>query len=188
MPSMITRPILLALAALTMAVPAHASTPVDQVNANAGALAQVLQCVPYAREVTGIRIFGDAHTWWQQAAGRYARGATPRVGAIMAMRPHANSRLGHVAAVSRVINSRTVLLRHANWSSPGQIEDNVKAIDVSDRGDWSKVRVWHGPSGKLGVRHWPLFGFIYPDKAGEKREVPRSAPTDFIADVIAGRS
>ena len=37
-----------------------------------------LQCVPYARQVSGIRIFGDAHTWWGQAEGRYARGTGRR--------------------------------------------------------------------------------------------------------------
>ena len=46
-----------------------------------------LQCVPYAREVSGIRIYGDAHTWWDQAAGHYARGVRPRVGAVMSFRP-----------------------------------------------------------------------------------------------------
>jgi hypothetical protein len=36
-----------------------------------------LQCVPYARQVSGIQLYGDAHTWWDQAAGRYDRGFTP---------------------------------------------------------------------------------------------------------------
>ena len=73
-----------------------------------------LQCVPYARQVSGIGIYGDAHTWWGQAEGRYARGREPRVGAVMAFRPYGNMRLGHVAAVSRIVDSRTVLLRHAS--------------------------------------------------------------------------
>ncbi len=127
-----------------------------------------LQCVPYARQVSGIQIFGDAHTWWDQAEGRYARGTRPRVGAVMAFQPNGNSRLGHVAAVSKVIDSRTVLIRHANWSPingrRGQIEDNVRAIDVSPENDWSEVRVWYGPSQTLGSTHWPLAGFIYPTK------------------------
>ena len=45
-----------------------------------------LQCVPYARQVSGIQIYGDAHTWWGQAAGRYERGSVPQVGAVMAFR------------------------------------------------------------------------------------------------------
>ena len=137
-----------------------------------------LQCVPYAREVSGIRIFGDAHTWWDQAAGKYARGTRPRVGAVMSFRPYGNMRLGHVAAVSRVLDSRTVLLRHANWSlidgRRGQIEDDVRAIDVSDANDWSEVRVWFAPIQGLGTTHWPLNGFIYPDRGRDRLEAPRT--------------
>ena len=136
-----------------------------------------LQCVPYARQVSGIRIFGDAHTWWDQAAGKYARGTRPKVGAVMSFRPYGNMRLGHVAAVSRVLDSRTVLLRHANWSlidgRRGQIEDGVRAIDVSDANDWSEVRVWFAPIQGLGTTHWPLNGFIYPDRGSDRLEAPR---------------
>jgi surface antigen len=121
--------------------------------------------VPYARQVSGIQIYGDARTWWNQAADHYERGYRPRVGAVMAFKPHGNMRLGHVAAVSRIINSRTVLLRHANWSPingrRGQIEDDVRAIDVSPDNDWSEVRVWFDPIQDLGGTHWPVQGFIY---------------------------
>ncbi|MEN7538737.1 CHAP domain-containing protein [Aurantiacibacter flavus] len=129
-----------------------------------------LQCVPYAREVSGIKIYGDAHTWWGQAEGRYARGRTPRIGAVMAFEPFRNMTLGHVAAVSRIVDARTVLLRHANWSEidgrRGQIEDNVRAVDVSPNNDWSEVRVWYAPSDALGTTHWPVAGFIYNEKPG----------------------
>lgn len=128
-----------------------------------------IQCVPYARKVSGIQLYGDAHTWWKQAAGHYARGARPKVGAVMAFRPHGPMQLGHVAAVSRVVDSRTVLLRHANWSPidgrRGQLEDNVRAVDVSAANDWSEVRVWYAPLGGLGTTHWPVEGFIYNQKA-----------------------
>jgi surface antigen len=136
-----------------------------------------LQCVPYARQVSGIKIFGDAHTWWDQAAGKYARGTRPKVGAVMSFRSYGNMRLGHVAAVSRVLDSRTVLLRHSNWSPidgrRGQIEDDVRAIDVSEANDWSEVRVWFAPIQKLGTTHWPLNGFIYPDKGPDRLDAPR---------------
>ncbi|MFO1254560.1 MAG: CHAP domain-containing protein [Sphingomonadaceae bacterium] len=138
----------------------------------ASSLPPYLQCVPYARQVSGIQIRGDAWTWWDQAEGRYARGFVPRVGAVMALKPHGNSRLGHVAAVSKVIDSRTILIRHSNWSPingrRGQIEDNVKAIDVSDANDWSAVRIWYAPIQALGGSHWPVQGFIYPKKPGKK--------------------
>ena len=136
-----------------------------------------LQCVPYARQVSGIDLYGDAYTWWEQAQGRYATGATPRVGAVMAFQPHRNMRLGHVAAISRVLDSRRVLLDHANWSPVngrrGQIERDVLAIDVSQNNDWSEVRVWYAPLGEVGTTTWPVSGFIYPDE--EPQSHPRIA-------------
>ncbi|MBX9883806.1 MAG: CHAP domain-containing protein [Novosphingobium sp.] len=158
-----------------------------------------IQCVPYARKVSGIQLYGDAHTWWNQAAGRYARGTRPKVGAVMAFRPHGPMQLGHVAAVSRIIDSRTVLLRHANWSPidgrRGQLEDNVRAVDVSEANDWSEVRVWYAPLGGLGTTHWPVEGFIYNRKplANERLTVlasadaPKAAYTSRIgADFLKG--
>ena len=126
--------------------------------------ATALQCVPYARIVSGVNIRGDALTWWDQAAERYARGHEPRRGAVLAFRPYGPMTLGHVAVVSRILDDRRMLIRHANWSVPGAIEEDVLAIDVSDQGDWSRVRVWHSPTGKMGARSNPTFGFIYPDK------------------------
>jgi surface antigen len=132
------------------------------------ALNEGLQCVPYARALTGVEIRGDAHTWWGQAEGRYERGARPRVGAIMAFRPHGNMRLGHVAAVRKIIDKRTVMISHANWSTidgvRGHIEDDVMVIDASEANDWSRVRVWYSPNAALGGTEWPLHGFIYPTK------------------------
>src|SRR5258706_14437937 len=89
-------------AILRVAAPALADTEIDAGGVSGGggaSLPSYLQCVPYARQVSGIAIHGDAYTWWDQAEGRYARGSSPRVGAVMAFRPHGNMRLGHVAAV-----------------------------------------------------------------------------------------
>ena len=127
-----------------------------------------LQCVPYARERSGVKIYGDALTWWDQAAGRYKRGNRPQAGAVMAFRPYGGMTLGHVAAVAKVIDSRTVLLDHANWSPiggrRGQIERGVRAIDVSPGNDWSQVRVWYDPLQDLGTTAWPVAGFIYNER------------------------
>ena len=127
--------------------------------------ATALQCVPYARIVSGVEIYGDALTWWDQAQDHYKRGSIPKKGAVLAFRPVGPMTLGHVAVVSRILDDRRVLIRHANWSSPGAIEEDVLAIDVSDAGDWSQVRVWHSPTGQMGARTNPTFGFIYPAKA-----------------------
>lgn len=120
-----------------------------------------LQCVPYARSVSGIAIRGNAHVWWQQAAGTYERGQTPEVGAVLSFRATAAMPLGHVAVVRRVVDERRILLDHANWSSPGQIERSALAEDVSAAGDWSAVRVWYARTGSLGRRVNQANGFIY---------------------------
>lgn len=165
------RKILLAASLLSPAAPALAEdaagfrSPGGERAASGPELPPYLQCVPYARQQSGIQIYGDAHSWWDKAAGQYERGREPRVGAVMHFPPHRNMRLGHVAAVSRVLDSRRVLLRHANWSPingrRGQIENDVLAVDVSPRNDWSSVRVWYDPIQDLGRTPWPVSGFIY---------------------------
>lgn len=167
--------LLLATLAATSAPVMGQSQGEMAVSASAGISAiqlMSLQCVPYARTVSGIQIYGDAHTWWGQAAGKYARGDRPKVGAVMAFKPYGRMELGHVAAVSKIVDSRTVLLRHANWSlingARGQIENDVRAIDVSETNDWSKVKVWFAPIQGIGGTAWPVQGFIYNEKPGSK--------------------
>ena len=138
----------------------------------AQALYEGLQCVPYARQVTGISIYGDAWTWWGQADGRYARGNKPKPGAVLAFKPHGAMKLGHVAAVRKIIDSRTLLISHANWSTidgmRGHVEENVKVVDTSTSNDWSQVRVHFAALGDLGTTHYPVHGFIYPTAAKAK--------------------
>ena len=131
------------------------------------AAAGVLQCAPYARQVSGIELYGNANTWWGQAEGRYERGHQPREGAVLAFAASRSMPVGHVAMVSKVVSDREVLLTHANWSYRGGIERNVRAIDVSPNNDWSDVRVWYGPIGGLGLRSNAAKGFIYPAQAGQ---------------------
>ncbi|WP_188062004.1 CHAP domain-containing protein [Sphingobium sp. KCTC 72723] len=127
------------------------------------ATAGVLQCAPYARQVSGIQLFGNANSWWGQAQGRYDRGNEPRVGAVLAFSSSRSMPVGHVAMVSKVVSDREVLLTHANWSYRGGIERDVRAVDVSANNDWSDVRVWYGPIGGLGLRSNRANGFIYAD-------------------------
>lgn len=145
------------------------------------AQAGVLQCVPYARSVSGIDIRGNARTWWQQAAGVYARGQQPKVGAVLAFRASGAMPYGHVAVVGRVLDDRRVLLNHANWSRPGMIERAALAEDVSPAGDWTQVRVWHAPTASLGLRVSPTYGFIYGGKTQD------AAPFDQAPIQLASR-
>ena len=139
---------------LATAIPAQAASK---------AKAKFWQCATYAREVSQVDIRGNAWTWWNQAEGRYARGNTPQVGAVMSFKKTRRNPFGHVAMVSGVVSDREVLLTHANWSRPGGIERNVRAIDVSAAGDWSEVKVWYAPVGGLGGSVYPVNGFIYAD-------------------------
>ena len=155
---MLTGPVLLA-AALAAGAGAQARSLLDYVG----------QCVPFAREASGIRIYGDAWTWWDQAAGRYDRGHTPRPGAVIVFAKTGRLPLGHVAVISRVVEKRVVMLTHANWSRQngerGHAEQDVTLYDVSRGNDWSDVKVWYRDSNGLGGGIYPVQGFIYGGKA-----------------------
>lgn len=130
------------------------------------------QCVPFARLISGIQIFGDARTWWQQAVGKYETGFQPKNGAVLCFKPTSRMRLGHVAVVSQVLTDRIVQITHANWSpiegSRGKVEKDVTLVDVSPAGDWSQVKVWYDPSRDLGGTAYPTYGFIYQDAQAQK--------------------
>lgn len=150
----------------TLAAAAAAVMMLTGMLASAPAAARdYLQCVPFARAESGVEIRGNAKTWWSQAAGTYERGDEPRQGAVMAFAGTGGMPLGHVAVVKKIIGDREILIDHANWSPingrRGQIERNVRVVDVSNAGDWSMVRVWYAPIGDLGLRANPVQGFIY---------------------------
>lgn len=138
-----------------------------------------LQCVPFARAESGVDLFGNAETWWAQAAGRYERGQEPRVGAVLSMPGTRAMPHGHVAVVTRIVSDREIRIDHANWSPiggrRGQVERDVRAVDVSAAGDWSEVRIWFAPIRDLGLRANPAHGFIYSDGAKGRSigETPR---------------
>ncbi len=112
-----------------------------------------------------MQIFGDAWTWWQKATGKYDEGQAPKPGAVLVFRSQGKMKLGHVAVVSQVITDRYIQVTHANWSPVaghrGRVEENVNVLDVSDKGDWSKVKVWYGPLNDLGTTVYSTYGFIY---------------------------
>lgn len=115
-------------------------------------------CVPFARAVSGLDIRGNATTWWKQAAGRYARGQEPVIGAVMNFASSRAMPKGHVAVVSQVLSDREILVDHANWDR-NRITLDQLVVDVSEKGDWSKVKVANA-EGTLG-RVNPVYGFIY---------------------------
>jgi surface antigen len=127
-----------------------------------------LQCVPFARAASGIELKGNAVNWWDTAAGVYERGSRPEAGSVLNFRSIGSMRLGHVAVVTNVLNSREIEIDHANWAHAGNrsgVSRGVHVIDVSDRNDWSRVRVALGRDGDYGSVY-PTHGFIYdrPDR------------------------
>ncbi len=148
------------------------------------------QCVPFARLLSGIQIFGDAHTWWQQAAGRYQTGFTPKAGAVLCFKPTGHMRLGHVAVVSQVLTERIIQITHANWSliegARGQVEQNVTVIDVSPAGDWSQVKVWYDSSRNLGAGVYPTYGFIYQDAFASRFAVAQQTAVAMAQNAANG--
>ena len=153
------------IVALACALAAAAAAPAQSL------LDYVGQCVPFARTASGIKIYGDAWTWWGQADGRYLRGSKPRIGAVIVFEKTGRLPLGHVAVVSRMVEKRVVMLTHANWSRTaagerGHAEQDVTLFDVSRGNDWSSVRVWFRGVEGLGGGVYPVHGFIYGTPLG----------------------
>lgn len=124
------------------------------------------QCVPFARMLSGVQIFGDAWTWWRQAVSNFRTGAAPEAGSVLVFQPHGRMSRGHVAVVSDILTERVIQVTHANWGgSRGRVEENVTVVDVSPSGDWSRVKVWYNPINGLGTTVYPTYGFIHSDDA-----------------------
>lgn len=135
------------------------------------AQAQSWQCAPFARMFSGIELFGNAATWWDKAVGKYLRGSTPEVGSVLVFKAFKSMRVGHVATVSEIVSARVIKVTHANWSvingRRGRVENNVTVVDTSEKGDWSKVKVWYAALKDVGQTAYPVYGFIYKDEAAK---------------------
>jgi surface antigen len=121
---------------------------------------KVLQCVPYARAHSEVKIFGDANTWWDKAEGKYARGERPEAGAVMVLHDYAGPDHGHLAVVRRLVSQREIRVDHANWLNDGSVYENDPVADVSEANDWSLVRVFNLQTNAWGAKVYPVKGFI----------------------------
>jgi surface antigen len=133
-----------------------------------------LSCVPFARALTGLALYGDAASWWAQADGRYARVHQPAVGSVLVLQAIDRLPSGHVAVVSRVVGPRRIEVIQANWV-PNELEREQPVIDVSEDNDWSLVRVWYSPVGTMGAHAYPAYGFIVPDVVAGHHALARGA-------------
>ena len=142
-----------------------------------------LQCVPYARDHSQVKIYGDAYTWWDQAAQKYQRASTPESGAVLVLSGYAGPDRGHVAVVQKIISTREIRVDHANWLDDGSIYLNDPVADVSADNDWSAVRVFNIQTGAWGGNIYPVKGFILPP--GGATQMPDSDDDAPLAPVAA---
>ena len=133
-----------------------------------------IECAPFARELSGIALYGDAYTWWDQAAGRYARGTEPVQGGVLVFRRSSRLPSGHVSVVARKVSDREIRVTQANWVHH-RITRDEPVIDVSPGNDWSRVRVWWAPVRAIGSTVYAAYGFIAPE--------PPPASNDLVAQV-----
>ena len=119
-----------------------------------------LECVPFARALSGIHLRGDAPDWWWEASTSYARGRVPEIGSVLVFAPTSTLPRGHLSVVSLVRSRREIFVTQANWVHHHVTTDQL-VVDVSPYGDWSAVRVWWPPAEALGGTVYPVLGFIY---------------------------
>ena len=132
------------------------------------------ECVPYARQRSGLDIHGDAYTWWNKAAGRYARSNAPSPGAVVILGGYSGSHRAHAAYVSRVVSAREIHVDHANWLNDGAVFLDDPVVDVSPDNNWSEVRVWNERTASWGARTYSVQGFIGPGAPASSWQVAGS--------------
>ncbi len=150
-----------------------AETPLE--SPGPSAQAGPLECVPYAREHSLVKLYGDAWTWWAKASGKFSRGSAPEAGSVLVLTGYAGPERGHVAVVRSLISSREIRVDHANWLGDGAIYVDDPVADVSTANDWSMVRVWNIKTGGWGTRTYPVQGFIGP---GNGQITPPETPDE----------
>jgi hypothetical protein len=118
-----------------------------------------VECAPYARSITGMQLDGEAADWWDEADGHYKRSQQPSPGAALVFERSGRLPSGHVAVVARVLSDREILVDQANWWH-GHVSQGDLVRDVSERNDWTLVRVWWRPTAALGVTEYQTYGFV----------------------------
>jgi len=180
-------------AALAFAVAGCATEPNTVVSSDNGQVGAIkkpptpLQCVPYARQISGIPIYGDAYTWWEKAAGKFERRTAPKLGAVMVFTGYAGPSRAHLAVVRNLVSAREIKIDHANWLDDGQIYIDDPVIDVSSANDWSLVRVWNIRAGAWGGRTYPVQGFIGPGPENGSKAIAQNQEDD-LARLIAANN
>lgn len=160
---MTLRSLLPALLILLLSACASSKSPFSTPQAKGYYANTAMQCVPYARKVSGKPLYGDAYTWWFQTAPE-RKGTLPQKGAILVLAKTSKLTRGHVAMVTQTLNPRRIMVTHSNWGSDRAsrriIYERMLVEDVSPANDWSSLRFWNKEIGAFG-RPYAAYGFIY---------------------------
>jgi hypothetical protein len=71
---------------------------------------------------------------------------------------------------------------------PNELDQDQLVVDVSERNDWSEVRVWYPPTATLGIHTYPAYGFILPPRPATHDELAEAAqPAALYAISSRGR-
>ena len=135
----------------------------DTPNAKGYYASSPVQCVPYARQASGLQLYGDGHTWWTQANPPLIRRNYPVPGDVLVLARTNAMRHGHVAVVKAVLGTRDIMLTHSNWGNNRKnrriIYESVRAQDISPANNWTQIRFWNYDTAAFG-RPYAALGFI----------------------------
>ena len=145
-----------------------------------------IDCVPFARALTGIPLAGDGPEWWQAAAGKFDRTGVPQTGAILVFRRTGRLPHGHVSVVSRILSRREILVTQANWVH-GRVTQDQLVADISPANDWTVLRVWWEPAHQLGNTVYPAYGFILPERRMTHDAIAAATPRATLVAEGAAR-
>ena len=142
-----------------------------------------INCAPFARELSGIALYGNAHDWWQAANGKYRRDTKPEIGAVIVLPQQTRLPAGHVGVVATLLAARQIRVIQANWE-PNTVDQDQLVIDVSENNDWTQIRVWYPPANQMGAHTYQANGFIHPTQPTTHTELTRATPaaTRFAMD------
>jgi len=134
-----------------------------------------LDCVPFARALSGVQLRGPAADWWPAAEGFYQRTRAPEPGSVLVFPRSDRLPQGHLAVVSRVLSERRITVTQANWEH-GRVTADQPVLDVSPDNSWTSVRVWWPPSRQLGAAAYATNGFIQAGRRTTPNEIAEATP------------
>lgn len=104
---------------------------VGNFKASIGSTIETGECVPYVRYEGDIPIYGDAHTWYQQATEvNYAiNSSVPRVGSVIVFAIQGGMTSGHVGIVTAISGSN-ITIRDQNWNNDGKVAEHT--VDIGN--------------------------------------------------------